>query len=373
MVMMTLLHRRRTRTQRSRKDNRVLTGCVDNLWYRGREWNAHLDRVQEISSQEWCVTVYGMTDHDFLTCFRVTKRDFPLMVEAVAWPDHKMSTSKNLYSTSPQLTALVILRRLASPCRWVDVMCLFRKHPSHLSEIFWEGLRHFVRTRKHLAFGTLHAGFISRRAEQYSAAIESKCNVLGRCLGFIDGTVLGIARPGNSSEQNAAYNGHKRKHALKYQTITSPDGLILHAYGPMEGRRHDWALYLRSGIEDQLDDVCFIDGVQYYIHGDSGYNRRITVDVPFQGANLPVAMRAANEATAAVRVTVEWTYMEVKLYWTTVDFKRKLRVGEAAVGLVYIGAILLHNIRGCMYRNQVSQYFRCDPPSLEEYLTHKDE
>lgn len=40
----------------------------------------------------------------------------------------------------------------------------------------------------------------------------------------MDGTFIGIARPSKIDEQNAAYNGHKMKHALKFQTITSQMG-----------------------------------------------------------------------------------------------------------------------------------------------------
>ncbi|DAZ98580.1 TPA: hypothetical protein N0F65_005764 [Lagenidium giganteum] len=35
------------------------------------------------------------------------------------------------------------------------------------------------------------------------------------------------------------YNGRKRKHALKYQSIVTPDGLILHFDRPVLGTRHD--------------------------------------------------------------------------------------------------------------------------------------
>lgn len=65
---------------------------------------------------------------------------------------------------------------------------------------------------------------------------------LSRCIGLIDGNVLGIARPLNFNLHHAAYNGHKSKHALTFQTVTTPDGLILHAHGPMAGSLHDWAL-----------------------------------------------------------------------------------------------------------------------------------
>jgi hypothetical protein len=100
------------------------------------------------------------------------------------------------------------------------------------------------------------------------------------CVGFIDGTVIGISRPGNSFQQRAAYNGHKRKHALKFQALMSPDGLILHAAGPLEGRRHDWTLYMRSGLDEELEGGLCIADTQYCIHGDSGYNRRAWMEIP---------------------------------------------------------------------------------------------
>ena len=50
------------------------------------------------------------------------------------------------------------------------------------------------------------------------------------------------------------------------------------------------------------------------------------------------------------------------------DFKRKLRVFEAPIGSMYLGAMLLHNFRSCVYPNTISQYFACQPPTLEDYL-----
>jgi hypothetical protein len=128
--------------------------------------------------------------------------------------------------------------------------------------------------------------------------------------------------------QRVAYNGHKRKHALKFQAVVAPDGLILHAYGPMEGRRHDWTLYIRSGIDAQLRDCLLADGRQYYIYGDSGYCRRSYLQVPFAGSQLTSAEETFNKAMSTCRISVEWIFKEIKLYWTTVDFKRKMRIRE---------------------------------------------
>eukprot|EP00171_Calliarthron_tuberculosum_P004888 IDg4888t1 len=104
---------------------------------------------------------------------------------------------------------------------------------------------------------------------------------------------------------------------------------------------------------------------------DSGYNARAFLEVPFQGASLSNPQTAFNTSMSGARVTVEWMYMEVKLYWTSVDFKRKMRVFQSPWRLIYRGALLLTNFRNCEYPNTVSQYFKCKPPSLEEYLTHR--
>ena len=54
---------------------------------------------------------------------------------------------------------------------------------------------------------------------------------LGNCFGFIDGTIRAIAC--NEQRQRILYNGHKRVHALKFQSIALPSGLIGNLYGPV--------------------------------------------------------------------------------------------------------------------------------------------
>lgn len=367
-----LLHRRKWRKERRRTAALAIQFCISRVGVHVNQFEMKTRRVEELQRTNWYDMVMGMADDQLLLLFRVCRAELPLIVEAVGWHDELLRTKRNEYGTCPLLTTLIILRRLASPCRWADVEGIFGKHCSQLSEIFWEGVENMIERRGHLLTGPISTDFMHQHASKYARVINDKCDSLSECVGFIDGTVLSIARPGDSSVQNAAYNGHKRRHALKYQTITLPDGLILHASGPLEGCRHDWALYVNSGIEPQLEEMMLHDGVQYFIHGDSGYNERVFMDVPFSSANLTPAQRAANMSTASVRVTVEWMYKEVKLYWSTVDFKRKMRIGEGPVGLLYIAAMMLTNFRNCIYPNSVSQYFKCSPPTLEEYLTHKD-
>lgn len=69
------------------------------------------------------------------------------------------------------------------------------------------------------------------KLEQYAEAISMKGAALDNCFGFIDGTVRPICRPGK--KQRLVYNGHKREHALKFQSVTLPSGMIAQIFGPV--------------------------------------------------------------------------------------------------------------------------------------------
>ena len=67
--------------------------------------------------------------------------------------------------------------------------------------------------------------------ETYAQAITNKGAALTNCFGFVDGTVRQISRPGKN--QRMVYNGHKRVHALKFQSVAIPNGIIANLYGPV--------------------------------------------------------------------------------------------------------------------------------------------
>ena len=67
--------------------------------------------------------------------------------------------------------------------------------------------------------------------QSYADAISRKGAALENCFGFVDGTVRPICRP--KENQRVVYNGHKRVHSLKFQSVTLPSGLIANMYGPV--------------------------------------------------------------------------------------------------------------------------------------------
>ena len=118
----------------------------------------------------------------------------------------------------------MLLRRLAYPCRYSDLIPRFRRPVPEISMI----------TSKVADFIYMNHGYRITRwnnsllspdnLERYALAIHSKGAALDDCFGFVDGTVRPICRP--NTNQRQVYNGHKRVHAIKFQSVAIPNGII---------------------------------------------------------------------------------------------------------------------------------------------------
>jgi DDE superfamily endonuclease len=151
----------------------------------------------------------------------------------------------------------------------------------------------------------------------------------------------------------------------------APDGLILHLFGPIEGRRHDMTLYRESNIDDALQTSMEISGTQYYLYGDPAYCLRPYLQIGYRGSYLTIQQVQFNFAMSKVRIAVEWAFRDVKMYFTHVDVPRKLKLRITPAGLWYVCGVMLWNFRVCLYGSQTSQSLDCDSVSIEEYLSHQ--
>lgn len=206
------------------------------------------------------------------------------------------------------------------------------------------------------------------KIEMFCEAIQERGAPLARCWGFIDGTIRAIARP--QRHQRLWYNGWKRKHALKYQAVDSPDGIIRMLWGPMLGRRHDVAMLGQSALIQHLQQ-WFNDaaGIPYYLYGDPAYQVSPWLMTPYKGV-LNQLQQTFNARMSGVRVSVEWGFGKVVALWPYVDYAKKQQVALSAAGLgkQYAVAGILTNCHSCFYGNTTSKYFGVDPPSLHSYL-----
>ena len=62
-------------------------------------------------------------------------------------------------------------------------------------------------------------------------AIFARGAALDNSFGFIDGTVRPMCKP--ATHQRVVCNGHKKIHALKFQAVALPNGMIASLYGPV--------------------------------------------------------------------------------------------------------------------------------------------
>lgn len=202
----------------------------------------------------------------------------------------------------------------------------------------------------------------------FCQAIQGKGAPLDRCWGFIDGTIRAIARPWR--QQRLWYNGWKRKHALKYQAVDTPDGIIRQLWGPMLGRRHDVALLGESNLTQYMQE-WFNDalGNPYYIYGDPAYQISPWLMTPFKG-QLTDEQKEFNTDMSSCRVTVEWGFGKIVALWPYVDYAKKQQVALSACGLgkQYAVAGVLTNCHSCLYGNSTSKFFGVRPPTLRSYL-----
>ena len=167
---------------------------------------------------------------------------------------------------------------------------------------------------------------------------------------FIDGTVRPICQP--QENQRVLYNGHKRVHALKFQSIGTPNDLIAKILGPVEGRRHDSGMLAMLGLLPQLQHMSFSPtGQAMCIYGGPDYLHRIHLQCPFaHRQKLTPAQEAFSQSMSQVRVSVEWVFGDVANYVNSLMFA------------------LLFNTLTCLYGNNTSTFSGVKPPTLEEYF-----
>ena len=152
------------------------------------------------------------------------KRDIPILAEAFRLPDSYTCEQRTVCNGIEGLCLL--LRRLAYPCRYSDLIhrfgrpvpevCMINNHA--METVYWQPTPSpFDRMEPH--FNEL--AFASNICWCYTK--ERKC------FGFIDGTVRPICRP--EGNQRIIYNGHKRVHGLKYQSVSVMVSLCATIFG----------------------------------------------------------------------------------------------------------------------------------------------
>lgn len=108
--------------------------------------------------------------------------------------------------------------------------------------------------------------------------------------------------------------------------------------------------------------------VRHYVYADKSYPLRPWSTTAHRGPSLSEEEEKFNKSMNMLRVSVEWSYGEVKQYFTKQDFSRKLKLRETPIAILYTNAVLLFNFKTCLGHGcQNPNFYRCAPPTIERY------
>jgi DDE superfamily endonuclease len=302
----------------------------------------------------------ALSDRQFRDYFRFERVDMQVLMQALAVPT--IATLSNGTRVSGQSCLLVLLYKLSYPTTYARMELLFGRSRCLLSRMYTYAANIvYAKFANRLTYFDLD--LVQRRLPMYQMAITEKCGeAVTQCFGFLDGTHLQTCRP--SVGQEAVYSGHKRHHGLKFQSVVTPDGLLVMFFGPVEGRRHDVTLLRWSNLHDILDHLP----AGACIYGDQGYPCLPRIMSPFRGPLLTEAQSEWNLAMRSVRISVEWGFAIVGNLWAHCKFVPQQKFLGTPCAKNYMVAAALSNMHNCLYPNLIAQYFGVCPPSLEQYI-----
>lgn len=297
---------------------------------------------------------------------RFEKDDLSTLRKALGLPD-TMAIGAECYRISGDDALFLTLRRLSYPCRLRDLSAELGLSKTKVSVVFnaivdavYDKWRHLLRFHD--------SRFNPANLRRFAECCRARGCPIQRCVGFIDGTCRPICRP--KRHQKLLFSGHKRVHALKFQSLVTPDGLVSHLGGPYCGNRHDSAILTMSGLLADMRRSLRDEDGPFVVYGDSGYPIASHIVCPYKGARLSEGQVRFNLAMSKIRISVEWAFGEILQQFSFVDYKKNQKLLLQPIAKQYVACAILSNCRTCLYGNAVSALFRCIPPTLNEYLTN---
>jgi hypothetical protein len=337
-------------------------------------WRGGLNSILNFELKEPTFDFLRCCDKRFAQWFRFSKDEVNtivgLLINVARFPEVVVTSNRD---SAPLRTAFLLMcMKYAWPTRLGTMTEMFGKGTSWISRV--------VKALRVLMFNAFHYRLRSPRCIseedllRFSAAVNRKsgCDV---CFGFLDGTVRPVCKPKDA--QAELYNGKDRVHALKYQIVSTPDGIIRHIDGPWPGRRHDqhmvtsapWTAGLPALQEWLLAHPRTPHGTAYFIYADAGYSTAPGIETPWPDAHFNLEHAAFNDAMCSSRIAVEWEFGHILCYWAAHHMKPQQKVmSNQGIGQVYFVTAFLTNVHACLHPSKTSKYFNVPPPSLSTYI-----
>ena len=290
------------------------------------------------------------------------------------------------YRFAGEEVLLISLIRLAWPFRWGDVKLHFPdRSRNELSVAFSWFINFMIVNWGYLILNNRqywlpHLKTSAEHIRMKLATLPNEANrqfydSAGENTGFsvalfIDNTILAMCRPGGGPTtggeqaprlpkeiQQAFWTGWKKLHGLKYQTLIMANGMDFSVWGPESVRRNDNFTLHKSEILEQLEELQIDQQLKFKVFGDSAYQ----ID--------EYIVSGGGKGMAAVRETIEWKYKDIKTVWKYCDYKHCLKLRKQPLGKIFLVCMLLRNAHVTMNGNQAQEYFVCEPPTFEDWIS----
>lgn len=358
--------------------------------------NVHKHRTIASFSDEW---IYSNTRFHSVA-------DLQRLYSNLQIPDKIILDNKSVASGEEAL--LVTLYRLTFPRRLSDLSEIFGREYSHWSRVIKYTTNWLVKHWWYLQSD--HTDYWKDKIPGFNTKIEDKIISLGfrynrgdigsksiqniddtdaeeeperyRVFGFIDNTIIRTCRPGGSAVsrgpnapryhhliQQAFYTGWKKIHGVKFQTVSLPNGMFFHVFGPVSCRRGDRYTLPQSEIEETIREMMYGVDFPFHLYGDSAYSRGEEITAHHEGTALTPRQIAENRCFNACRETVEWNNKEIKNAFKASVFDTGLRLKGMNVSEMLQSCILFSSCLCAMYGNQTSEYFGYSEDILDDWMS----
>jgi hypothetical protein len=200
-----------------------------------------------------------------------------------------------------------------------------------------------------------------------------------RIFGFHDDTVIATCRPGSGPTndggrfdnfiQMAFYNGWKKHHGYKYQSLDLPNGMCADLYGPTSFRQNDLVLLRDSNLNDRIAAVQINKQLQLSSYGDGIF----PIGTHTIGKHVGDCSREEyyeNRMMSKIRLANEWDYGATANLFPFIKWKagQNIRRNNLVTRYYFVATTLLCNAHMCLYEGLASSYFNCPCPELEDYF-----
>ena len=357
-----------TRKIRKREERQRLIKCVVLLShevmaaYERFRGGKQAMRVFELSRYRVVVRPAGLDAKMFRFLFRFERSEMEQLVRVLRVPDVIRASNGDVGDGLEVMCMLTM--KYAFPTRLGQLIPFFGYSVSKMSRLI-SALRLFLFSEHAVALQTIPQLSFDD-LQRFAKGVQGVTG-FPLCFGFIDGTVRPVCKPGLL--QGEVFNGKDHVHSLKYQGMSTPDGMLQQLAGPWPGRRHDSVIYSNSGLPEWLLTLPrHPSNAMFVLYADAGYHSKPGLMVPFTDT-YDLRKEAFNDVMTSARIAIEWEFGGILQHWASLNWTNEQKLlGGGKIAQVYFVCGFLTNCINCMRPNNASQYFNVKPPMLEDYV-----